>query len=205
MKITRLHCTWGFSRKQYWSGLHCSSPGDLTNPGTESKSPALQAEYLLAEPPGKPKNPGVGSLSLLQGIFATGFSCTAGGFITSWATREAWFFIICHYIFITSRMTPNVNYGLWVNMMCPCSSAVTNVPLWWWMLITGSLWKPTPVLLLGKSPGRRSLVGYSPWGGKESDTTEWLHFHFSFICVWGQGVYENRSFCSILLWTCSKK
>ena len=38
-------------------------------------------------------------------------------------------------------------------------------------------WQPTPVLLLGKSHGRRSLVGCSPWGRKESDTTERLHFH----------------------------
>ena len=33
-------------------------------------------------------------------------------------------------------------------------------------------WQPTPVLLLGKFHGLRSLVGYSPWGHKESDTTE---------------------------------
>ena len=39
-------------------------------------------------------------------------------------------------------------------------------------------WQPTPVLLPGKSHGLRSLVGYSPWGRKESDTTETLHFHF---------------------------
>ena len=44
-------------------------------------------------------------------------------------------------------------------------------------------WEPTPVLLPGKSHGQRSLVGYSPWGRKESDTTEWLHFHFS-PAVW---------------------
>ena len=36
-------------------------------------------------------------------------------------------------------------------------------------------WQPTPVLLPGKFHGRRSVVGYSPWGRKESDTTEWLH------------------------------
>ena len=41
----------------------------------------------------------------------------------------------------------------------------------------------TPVLLPGKSYGRRSLVGCSPWGRKESDTTERLHFHFSFSCT----------------------
>ena len=39
-------------------------------------------------------------------------------------------------------------------------------------------WQPTPVLLPGESHGRRSLVGYNPWGRKESDTTERLHFHF---------------------------
>ena len=44
-------------------------------------------------------------------------------------------------------------------------------------------WHPTPVLLPGKSHGRRSLVGYSPWGLEESDTTERLHFHFSLSCI----------------------
>ena len=44
-------------------------------------------------------------------------------------------------------------------------------------------WHPTPVLLLGKFHGQRSLVGCSPWGREESDMTERLHFHFllSFI------------------------
>ena len=37
-------------------------------------------------------------------------------------------------------------------------------------------WQPTPVLLPGKCHGLRSLVGYSPWGPKESATTERLHF-----------------------------
>ena len=39
-------------------------------------------------------------------------------------------------------------------------------------------WQSTQVLLPGKSHGQRSLVGYSPWGHKKSDTTEQLHFHF---------------------------
>ena len=38
-------------------------------------------------------------------------------------------------------------------------------------------WQPTPVHLPGKSHGQRSLVGRSPWGREESDTTERLHFH----------------------------
>ena len=44
-------------------------------------------------------------------------------------------------------------------------------------------WQPTPVFLPGESHGRRSLVGYSPWGRKESDMTEWLHFHFLHSCL----------------------
>ena len=39
-------------------------------------------------------------------------------------------------------------------------------------------WQPTPILLPGKNHGQRSLVGYSPWGHKESDATEQLLFHF---------------------------
>ena len=45
------------------------SSRDLPNPGIEPSSPALQADSLPSEPPGKPKNTGVGSLSLFQGIF----------------------------------------------------------------------------------------------------------------------------------------
>ena len=47
-------------------------------------------------------------------------------------------------------------------------------------------WYPTPVLLPGKSHGWRSLVGCSPWGSEESDTTEQLQFHFSLSCI-GEG------------------
>ena len=47
-------------------------------------------------------------------------------------------------------------------------------------------WQPTAVLLPGKSHGRRSLVGCSPWGREESDMTEWLHFHFQLSCI-GEG------------------
>ena len=40
-------------------------------------------------------------------------------------------------------------------------------------------WQPTPVLLPGESHGQRSLAGYSPWGLKESDTTEHAHLHWT--------------------------
>ena len=45
----------GISRQEYWSELPCSSPGDLPNTGTESRSPTLQVDSLLFEPPGKPE------------------------------------------------------------------------------------------------------------------------------------------------------
>ena len=60
LQHTRFLCPLGFSRQEYWSGFLCPPPGDLPNPGIKP---------LLAEPPRKPKNTGVGSLSLLQGIF----------------------------------------------------------------------------------------------------------------------------------------
>ena len=43
----------GFSRQEYWSGLPFPSPGDLPNPGIKPRSPALQADALTSEPPGK--------------------------------------------------------------------------------------------------------------------------------------------------------
>ena len=57
-------------------------------------------------------------------------------------------------------------------------------------------WHPTPVLLPGKSHGQKSLVGCSPWGCKESDMTERLHFHFSLSCI-GEG-NGNPLQCSCL-------
>ena len=58
-----------FSRPEYWSGSPFFSPGDLPNPGIKPRSHTLQVDSLPAEPQGKPKNTGMGSLSLLQGIF----------------------------------------------------------------------------------------------------------------------------------------
>ena len=57
-------------------------------------------------------------------------------------------------------------------------------------------WHPTPVLLPGKSHGRRSLEGCSPWGRWGLDTTERLHFHFSLSCI-GEG-NGNPLQCSCL-------
>ena len=53
---------------------------------------------------------------------------------------------------------------------------------------------PTPVLLPGKSHERRSLVGCSPWGREELDTTERLHFHFHAL------EKEMATHSSVLAW-----
>ena len=46
----------GFSQQEYWSELPCPPPGDLPDPGIEPQSPALKADSLPTEPPGKPSN-----------------------------------------------------------------------------------------------------------------------------------------------------
>ena len=86
------------------------------------------------------------------------------------------------------------------------NSIELNIPLY--ICTTSSLLKyildscaekamaPTPVLLPGKSHGRRSLVGCSPWGHEESDPTQRLHFHFSLSCI-GEG-NGNPLQCSCL-------
>ena len=71
----------------------------------------------------------------------------------------------------------------------------------WYMSTAGSRewrrqWHPTPVLLPGKSHGRRSLEGCSPWGCWGSDMTERLHFHFLLSCI-GEG-NGNPLQCSCL-------
>ena len=57
-------------------------------------------------------------------------------------------------------------------------------------------WQATPVLLPGKSHGRKSLMGCSSWGREKSDTTDRLHFHFSLSCI-GEG-NGNPLQCSCL-------
>ena len=54
----------------------------------------------------------------------------------------------------------------------------------------------TPVLSPGKPHGRRSLLGCSPWGHKESDTTERVQFHFSFHAL----EKEMATHSNVLAW-----
>ena len=92
--ILRLYHWWSMGwtpttcRLWNWSyALKASSPGDLTNPEIKPRSPTLQADSLPADPPGKPKNTGVGCLFLLQQIHL-GSPALRGGFFTNWALRD---------------------------------------------------------------------------------------------------------------------
>ena len=64
-----LYSPWKLPGQNTGVGWPFPSAGDLPNPGINPRSPTMQAGSLPAEPPGKPENTGVDSLSLLQGIF----------------------------------------------------------------------------------------------------------------------------------------
>ena len=64
----------GFSRQEYWSGLPFPSPGALPNTGIESRSPALQADALPSEPPGKPRK-GLFKYLISNNRFGIDFHC----------------------------------------------------------------------------------------------------------------------------------
>ena len=66
-----LHSPWDSPGQNTGAGSFSLPPGDLPNPEIKPRSPALQADSLPAEPQGKPKNTGVGNLSLPQWIFLT--------------------------------------------------------------------------------------------------------------------------------------
>ena len=76
-------------------------------------------------------------------------------------------------LFYLITNVPAMPWGKFTECLCPCS-AMSNS------------WPPTPIFMLGKAHGWRSLVGYNPWGRKELDTTERLHFTSvsSVPCSW---------------------
>ena len=145
-----------FSRPKEWVAVPFSRGS--SQPVIQPRSPTLQVGSLPAEPPGKPKNTGVGSLSLLQGNLPDpGFE--PGSPI------------------LQMDSLPTELLGIWASFLpqtvkdppCRCrrhrlDPRVGKIP---WR----RQWQPTPVFLPEESHGQRSLAGYSPWGHKESDTT----------------------------------
>ena len=87
------------------------------------------------------------------------------------------------FLYLSNKILFNVaHFNRWASLV---AQSVKNLPAMQeiqvqslgWEDPLEKKWQPTPVSLPGKSHGWRSLVGYSPWGHKELDTTEQLHFH----------------------------
>ena len=126
----------GFPRQEYRSELLSPSPG-VPDPGIEPGSPALQADSLPSEPPGKPRcsltihKIHESTTDLADGtgnLFCKGFPSGTSGKEPTWQ----------------SRICKRLRFDPWVG----------KIP---W----GRTWQPTPVILPGESHGQRSLVGYS--------------------------------------------
>ena len=183
---------------EYWSGWPFPSPGDLPNPGIEPRSPTLQADSLPTAPQGKPRNTGMGRLSLLQQIFPTQelnqgiLHCRR--ILYHWATRE------------------NDRY-IWQKLQLWHIKGLSSDD-------KESAWNAGDsgsVLGLGRSPGEgngyplqyscleNSLDrDYSPWCHKESDMIERLSLltfkvsdtsvrHLQKMISNGQGCVEQQS------------
>ena len=141
---------------------------------TKSSDPLRPHGLQLARIPGPSPSPGICSDScpLDQWCYLTNSSSTAP-------------FSFCFQSFPGSGSFPKSQFivkQLSSNSLVAHdkASAYNAYNPWVGKILWRRKWQPTPVLLPGKSLGRRSLVGYSPWGGKELDTTERLHFHFIF-------------------------
>ena len=113
----------------------------------------------------------------------------ASGPITSWQIDEE---TVSDFIFGGSKITVDGDCSHEIKTLTPWKKSYDQPRQDIWR----RKWHPTPVLLPGKSHGRRSLVGCSPWGLEELDTTERLHFHFSLSCT-GEG-NGNTLQCSCL-------
>ena len=119
-----------FSRQEYWSGLPFPSPGDLPDPGTEPRSPALQVDSLPSEPPGRPNWQYVPLKEHLTCLVA----------FTIWATREAQFAVCtpkrasylfgCLEIYIKAPQTAE-GTSPWKSPWSTTTSQQARMPIQW--------------------------------------------------------------------------
>ena len=126
-------------------------------------SSSLQPHGLYSPWNSPGQNTGVDSLSLLQGVFPTQGENPGHAYTDS--------AIICMKVDLPNGSDSKSICWQWERL---------GFDPWVGKIPWRRKWQSTPVLLPGKSHGQRSLVGYSPRGCKESDTTERLHFHFHF-------------------------
>ena len=147
----------GFSRQEYWSGLPWPPPGDLPDPRIKSGLLCLlycrQILYLLERETAAHSSTLAWKIPWMEKPDRL-LSMGSQRFGQDWATKLPWWLrwqSVC-------RQCGRPEFDPWVR----------KIP---WR----RKWQPTPILLPGKFHGWRSLVGHSPWGCKELDTTERLH------------------------------
>ena len=161
----------GFTRQEYWSGLPFPSPGDLPNPGIKPRSPALQADALTSEPPyHKPNKP-----------------------ISAARLCDWWFYVL--EPLEKGRKPPLRSIIACIRVTDSLKQLHLKVTL---SLFWGRKWEPTLVFLPGEFCGERNLVGYSPRGHRELNTTEWRTLTLSLLLV----SWHNQSPDSQKTWFC---
>ena len=156
------------------------SPGDLSNPGVEPRSPTLQADSLPAEPQRKPKNTGVGSLPLFQWIFLTQVS-NRGVLHCRWILYQ-----------LSYQGSPVYSYKYKKRKACNAGKdwgqeekgVTKDEMVGWHHWLNGHEFEQIP----GYSKGQEGLACCSPWGRKGSDTTWQLNnnndtYLFIFYCA----------------------
>ena len=149
-----LSLCWEWNWKWKWKSVWVAFPFSRgsSHPGIKPRSPMLQVDSLPAEPQGKPKNAGVGSLSLLsrssQPRNQTGVPCIAGGFFTNWAIREAPRMdlvvdLICGSACLSlARHLQSQLAGmviLWVSMIPRPTVSLPYLAFGFWLVVTPSL------------------------------------------------------------------
>ena len=153
----------GFPRQEYWSGLPFPSPGDPPHPGIEPKSPALAGRFFTPESPGK--------ILVHEWVYMRTYVpvCSVGLLvITPFHFSLSWkVYLKKSKSYRNSLVAQRLKHYL--------QGGRPGFNPWVGKIPWRRKWQPTPVFLPGKSHGLRSLVGYSPRGRKESDTTERLH------------------------------
>ena len=198
----------GFPRQEYWRGLPFLPPRDLPDPGVEPASPvspALAGRFFTTVPPRKSYSFICGMDTWVSSTFwllcewccyehGCTNTCLNSCFQCSWVyTLNGILRLFSRCVFLKYRNTIDfcvlkINYCL----NFPGGSDGKSVCLqygrpgfnpWAGKILWRRKWQPTPVFLPGESHGRRSVVDYSPWGRKESDTTERLHFHFKILLL----------------------
>ena len=186
-----------FSRPEYWSGQSFPSPGYLPNPGIEPRSPSLQGNSLPAKSPGKPVKYILGkymntAIKYSCFSFPRIFDCSIHifllllpkGFPDSSVGKESTHNSGDPGLIPGSWRSPGegIGYPLQYSWVSLVAQLVKNSPAIWETWVQSLGWEdpwrwerlPTPVFWLREFHGL-----YSPWGHKESDTTEWLSLSLS--------------------------